>query len=149
MIFGLYDFDKNRTMTKNELIILIKTVLTSLNAMTSKGECTIQEAEAMAEEILNRYDTNKDANISIKEFYSFVSKDPDILKMLLSFALISKEDFRFNFGLQNLEIPDADSDLELEIYKSRIKPSEHIERIRLGIEHTFETVELSDLVADN
>lgn len=36
-------------MTRNELIILIKTVLTSLNAMTSKGECTIQEAEAMAD----------------------------------------------------------------------------------------------------
>ena len=49
IIFGLYDFDKNRTMTRNELIILIKTVLTSLNAMTSKGECTIAEAEVMAE----------------------------------------------------------------------------------------------------
>ena len=106
-------------MTKNELIILIKTVLTSLNAMTSKGECTIQEAEAMAEEILKRYDTNRDANISMKEFHSFVSKDPDILKMLLSFALISKEDLRFNFGMQGLEIPDADSDLEAEIYKSK------------------------------
>ncbi len=66
----------------------------------------------MAEEILRRYDTNKDASISIKEFHSFVSKDPDILKMLLSYALISKEDFRFNFGLLNMDIPDADSDLE-------------------------------------
>lgn len=53
----------------------------------------------MAEEILKRYDTNKDANISMKEFHSFVSKDPDILKMLLSYALISKEDLRFNFGV--------------------------------------------------
>jgi len=106
-------------MTKNELIILIKTVLTSLNAMTSKGECTVQEAETMAESILKRYDTNKDVSISMKEFNSFISKDPDILKMLLSYALISKEDLRFNFGLQNQEIPDADSDLEMEISKSK------------------------------
>ncbi len=119
IIFSLYDFDHNQTMTKNELIILIKTVLTSLNAMTSKGECTVQEAETMAESILKRYDTNKDVSISMKEFNSFISKDPDILKMLLSYALISKEDLRFNFGLQNQEIPDADSDLEMEISKSK------------------------------
>jgi hypothetical protein len=52
IIFGLYDFDKNRTMTKNELIILVKTVLTSLNAMCTRGECTIAEAEIMADNIL-------------------------------------------------------------------------------------------------
>jgi hypothetical protein len=54
----------------------------------------------MAEEILRRYDTNKDASISMKEFYSFVSKDPDILKMMLSYGLISMEDLRFNFGFK-------------------------------------------------
>lgn len=98
MIFGLYDFDKNRTMTKNELIILVKTVLTSLNAMCNKGECTILEAEEIASDLLRRYDTNKDASISLKEFYSFVSKDPGILRMLLSYGLVSREDLRFNFG---------------------------------------------------
>ena len=116
-------------MNKNELIILIKTVLTSLNAMCCKGECTIVEAEAMAEEILRRYDTNKDASISMKEFYSFVSKDPDIIRMLLSYGLISKEDLRFNFGHDNSEIPDADSDLEAEIMKSRISIDERSEKI--------------------
>ncbi len=39
-------------MTKNELIILVKTVLTSLNAMCTRGECTIAEAEIMADNIL-------------------------------------------------------------------------------------------------
>ena len=67
-IFGLYDFDKNRTMTKNELIILIKTVLTSLNAVTGKGECTISEADLMADEIMKKYDTNKDDDIQLREF---------------------------------------------------------------------------------
>lgn len=89
LIFGLYDFDKNRTMNKQELVILIKTVLTTINAISSKGECTIQEALQYANTILDRYDTNGDASISQKEFYSFVSKDPDILKILLSYGLIS------------------------------------------------------------
>lgn len=33
ILFSLYDFDHNRTITKNELVILIKTTLTSLGAM--------------------------------------------------------------------------------------------------------------------
>ena len=61
------------------------------------------------------YDTNQDASISTKEFFSFVSRDPDILKLLLSYGLISIEDLRFNFGIINSEIPEVDSDLEIEI----------------------------------
>lgn len=71
----------------------------------------------------------------MKEFHSFVSKDPDILKILFSYGLISKEDLRFNFGYSDL--PEADSDLENEISKSKIHIDERTERIKLGIEHTF------------
>ena len=53
----------------------------------------------------------------------------------MSYGLISVEDMRFNFGLANLEIPDADSDLESEIYKSRIHREERYERISV-IKHT-------------
>ncbi|CAD8173443.1 unnamed protein product [Paramecium pentaurelia] len=137
LMFGLYDFDRNRTMNKQELIILIKTVLTTVNAISSKGECSIQEAVGIAQVILDRYDTNGDASISAKEFYSFVSKDPDIVKMLLSYGLISIQDLRFNFGEpQNneLPVPEADSDLENEIFKSRVVKTVEDEAVALGIE---------------
>ena len=39
------------------------------------------------------------------------------------------EDLRFNFGYSNAEIPDADSDLENEIYKSKIRFTERHEKI--------------------
>lgn len=111
------------------MIILIKTVLTTINAISAKGECTIQEALGYANIILERYDTNGDASISMKEFYSFVSKDPDILNILLSYGLISLQDLRFNFGEppKGFPIPEADSDLENEIYKSKQMISEEEE----------------------
>jgi hypothetical protein len=86
--------------------------------MSQKGECTIQEAEQKAEEILRKYDTNKDATISLKEFQSFISKDSDILKMLFTFGIISTEDMRIDFGGADYgEMPDPDSDLEKEVFK--------------------------------
>ena len=36
--------------------------------MSSKGECTIQEAEKKAESLLKRYDTSKDTTVSLMEF---------------------------------------------------------------------------------
>lgn len=82
----------------------------------------------------------------MKEFHSFVSKDPDILKMLFSYGLISQEDLRFNFGYSDL--PEADSDLESEIKKSKIRIDERTERIKLGIEHTVDqdVQDLEDLL---
>lgn len=44
------------------------------------------------------YDQNKDGEISLKEFYSFISKDPEILKFLYNYGLISIEDLRPDFG---------------------------------------------------
>lgn len=43
--------------------------------MSQKGECSIQEAEKYAEELLRKYDTNKDSSISLTEFQSLISKD--------------------------------------------------------------------------
>ena len=68
--------------------------MTALGAMSLRGEYSIIEAEKQAENLLNKYDTNNDASISLSEFQSFVSRDQDILKMLLSYGLISLEDLR-------------------------------------------------------
>lgn len=50
------------------MVILVKTTLTAINAMTSKEEATIQEAEAKCNDILKKYDKNKDGSISLSEF---------------------------------------------------------------------------------
>ena len=42
--------------------------MTSLNAMASKPETTIQEADSKCKEICAKFDTNKNSNISLKEF---------------------------------------------------------------------------------
>ncbi|KRX05725.1 WD40-repeat-containing domain [Pseudocohnilembus persalinus] len=144
LIFNLYDFDKNKTITQNELVILIKTTTTALNAMASKPEATIQDAESKQKDILEKYDTNKDGTISLKEFQSFISKDVDILKMLYSYGLISKEDLRPDFGTGQDEMPDCDSDLENEVNKAEIERDERQERIKNGIEHTQTAEEDSD-----
>ena len=68
ILFSLYDFDHNKTITKNELVILIKTTMTALGAMSLRGEYSIIEAEKQAENLLNKYDTNNDASISLQEF---------------------------------------------------------------------------------
>ena len=135
IICGLYDFDKSRLISKDELVVLIKTTMTSLNAMTSQQEISISFAEKKTSEILQKYDTNKDGEISLKEFQSFVSKDPEILRYLYNYGVICKDDLRPDFGGSQGEIPDADSDLENEINKNNDFRDERIERIKSGIEH--------------
>jgi microtubule-associated protein-like 6 len=103
--------------------------------MAQKPEATIQEAEAKTKEILAKFDTNKDGAISLSEFQSFVSKDSDILKLLYSYGLISREDLRADFGGSE-DMPECDSDLEQETQKARFERDERIERIKNGIEHT-------------
>lgn len=39
--------------------------MTAIGAMANKGEWTILEAEKKAEDILRRYDTNRDSSISL------------------------------------------------------------------------------------
>ena len=70
----------------------------------------------------------------MREFNSFISKDPEILKMLYNYGLISKEDLRPDFGTGE-DMPDADSDLENEIMKANQDRDERVERIKNGIEH--------------
>jgi len=115
----------------------MKTTLTSLNSMAKKAPPTIKEVEARADEILSRWDTNRDGSISLDEFKSFVSKDPDILRLLLSYGLINKEEMRPDFGGNNPDIPECDSDLEEELHRDEDIMDERTERIKLGIEHNL------------
>ena len=44
LLFDLYDFDKNKQITFNEFIVLVKTTLTALNIMVGKKEIPTKEA---------------------------------------------------------------------------------------------------------
>lgn len=141
IIFNLYDFDKSKLISQDEMVVLVKTVMSALNVMCKKPEATIQQAETKTLDILKKYDTNKDGEISLKEFQSFVSKDPEILRYLTTYNLIAHDDLRPDFGGGEGEaIPDVDSDLEAEI---KIKDNGNInpmaERIKSGIEHTHKS----------
>ena len=115
--------------------------MSALNVMCKKPEATIQQAETKTLDILKKYDTNKDGEISLKEFQSFVSKDPEILRYLMSYNLISHDDLRPDFGgFEGENIPDVDSDLEAEINiknNANINPTN--ERIKSGIEHNYKS----------
>lgn len=41
MIFNLYDFDKSKLISEDEMVVLIKTTLTSIFSMTKKPEVNI------------------------------------------------------------------------------------------------------------
>ena len=128
------------------MVVLVKTVMSALNVMCKKPEATIQQAETKTLDILKKYDTNKDGEISLKEFQSFVSKDPEILRYLMTYNLISHDDLRPDFGgVEGELIPDVDSDLESEInIKNNVNINSRTERIKSGIEHNSK-----DQVLDN
>jgi Ca2+-binding EF-hand superfamily protein len=80
IIFDLYDLDKSQMITTEEMTILLKTAITSLNAMVKKPSPTMEEIQKKTTNIFKTYDINKDGTISLKEFQSFVSTDPEILQ---------------------------------------------------------------------
>lgn len=104
--------------------------------MCGKDEATITQAEEKTNDILNKYDTNKDGSISLREFQSFITKDKNILRVLSSYGLISKEDLRIDYGGSE-EIPEPDSDLDEEVEKAVADRDDRIERIKNGIEHCY------------
>ena len=122
------------------MVILVKTCLSSLNSMSKRPPPTIKEVEAKVDEIIGRWDVNKDGLISKDEFKSLVSKDPDILKCLINYGLVNKEEMRPDFGGTNGDIPDVDSDLEEELSRDDIDDKEYArkQRIKSGIDYKLD-----------
>jgi microtubule-associated protein-like 6 len=135
IIFNMYDFDRSHNISKDEFVVLLKTCMASVNNMAGKPSPTLKEMEIKATEVLNRWDTNKDGQISLKEFKSFVTKDPDILKMLVNYGLATKDDFRPDFGGSG-DIPDCDSDLEDETSR-KLDRHENKDMLKHGMEENL------------
>lgn len=59
-------------------------------------------------------DEDRNNQITLKEFKSYIKRDKQILEILLSFGIAKKEDLGTDFGSGNGQAPDIDEDLELE-----------------------------------
>eukprot|EP00831_Metopus_contortus_P052040 TRINITY_DN4369_c0_g1_i3.p1 TRINITY_DN4369_c0_g1~~TRINITY_DN4369_c0_g1_i3.p1 ORF type:complete len:218 (-),score=52.77 TRINITY_DN4369_c0_g1_i3:136-789(-) len=115
MIFGLYDFDGNKFITKDELVIMLMSALAALRHMSEGTPPPTEDVESVAYSVMKSSDANNDKRISMYEFLSYITKNKDFLTFLKKFSLISKDDLRMNFGGEKEEIPDCDSDLEREV----------------------------------
>lgn len=60
LIFNLYDFDRSKQISKDELTVLMTNVLSSLKSMENKPAPTIQEIEVKTNEFFKQADSNKD-----------------------------------------------------------------------------------------
>lgn len=65
LIFNLYDFDRSKQISKDELTVLMTNVMSSLKSMEGKPAPTIAEVEKKTNELFASADTNKDNQISL------------------------------------------------------------------------------------
>ena len=92
---------------------MLKTVYSILSVLESGSSApSDDDIRTKVKSIIERWDTDKDNSISLKEFQSNITKDKDILRALLHIGFLAEEDIRADFGGTDGEVPDCDSDLE-------------------------------------
>lgn len=109
--------------------------LTSLKSMQKQEPPSIQEVEAKTNEFFKYADTDGDKKITLNEFKNYVTKDKQILEILLKAQVAKKEDLGMDFGPGNGIAPDVDKDLEAECCpKEIVQRSEKKQLVKEGIE---------------
>lgn len=131
-LFSLYDFDHSKSISFDELIIMLRTVLNALCYMTSSNPLPLDKLIEHTEVLYKRIDSNKDSSLSLSEWVSFATKDVESVKLLERLELITSEDKRPNWGTE--DDPGMDSDFENETYKKDWQRSEIHERVKQGVE---------------
>jgi hypothetical protein len=137
LLFDFYDFDKSKYITRDELVILLTNALSSLNALGKKAPPKIKEIEKETDIFFAAADLNSDNKITLKEFKSYLKKDPTVLNILMSFNIAKKEDLGTDFG--GGDLPEVDSDLEREINPPELSRDDKITKAKQGVD--FETAE--------
>jgi hypothetical protein len=120
--------------------------LTALKHMERKPAPTIAEIEQKTNEFFASADEDKNNQISLREFKSFMKKDKQILEVLTSFGVASREDLGTDFGSGIGSVPDIDSDLEEECNPKGLKYSDVKNSVKDGVDFKprgeFEEAEL-------
>ena len=132
LLFGLYDFDHSKSISFDELIILLKNSMNALCYMTDSNPWTLNELVKRTECLFSKIDTNKDNNISLAEWISFITRDVEVIKILERLELTTSEDKRPNWGTE--DDPGMDSDLENETCNRNWNRSDVHERVKAGVE---------------
>ena len=134
LVFSLYDFDGSRSLSKDELTVLMNNTLTSMNVMQNKQPPSINEVAKKTDEFFLKADTNKDQKISLKEFKNYLKTDKQILECLMNQGLAQKEDLGTDFGAGDQSVPDIDEDLESEINPKGLQNTSRKSRMKEGID---------------
>src|SRR5687767_2592202 len=114
-IFKLFDFDNKMVLKREELVVLFRCCVCSLQAMCGKKSYpSILEIERKIDSILRKFDMQDVHQVTLSEFQSLVSKDTEILQLLKSFHLIATDDLREVMEDEN-DIIECDSDIDAEI----------------------------------
>lgn len=132
ILFDFYDFDKSKYITRDELVILLTNALTALNVLAKKEAPKIKEIEKETDEFFTAADLNNDNKITLKEFKSYLKKNPTILNILMNFNIAKKEDMGTDFG--GGDLPECDSDLENEINPPELHRDKKIDNAKQGID---------------
>lgn len=75
----MYDFDKSKYISRDELTILMTNSLTALRALEKGPAPSVEEIEAKTEAFFKKSDTDGNERITLDEFTSFVKKDKDVI----------------------------------------------------------------------
>lgn len=98
LIFSLYDFDKSKSISRDELTVLLANALTALKNLDGKKGPSVSEIEEKIKDFFSEGDEDHDGSISLKEFKSYVNKDKEVLQVLISYGITSSEDVGKDFG---------------------------------------------------
>ena len=115
LIFNLYDFDRSKSISKDELTVLMTNVLSSLKRMEKKPAPSIAEIEAKTNDFFNKADTDHHNSISLKEFKDYIRTDKQILSCLMSYGVATTDDIGTSFGTDEDGVPQLDPDLDHEV----------------------------------
>jgi hypothetical protein len=123
LIFSLYDYDGNKYLSRDELVILMTNVMSALNNMKGLKSPSIQEIEAKTDAFFKGADQNDDKKITFREFKDYMTKDKEILSILLNSNVARREDLGTDFGTGSTPVPDVDPDLENECNPPALRES--------------------------
>lgn len=136
IIFNLYDFDRSQIISQDELVVLARTVICSLHAMSGdKFTQSISWVENLVKQIFLAHDKDHDGGISFTEFMDVIRMDKDLLSCLLQFGFISTDDFGINLGSGDNEVPVWDPFIAREVEREKLSRPPEVEAIKLGNEN--------------
>ena len=76
-VFQLYDSNENGFISKDEMLIIVKSIHTMCSGGTQEAT-----AEKQVESVYQKADTNADGQLSFDEFFELAKKDPTISNVL-------------------------------------------------------------------